>query len=176
MLDRLEQMEQRYTELQAQFALPEVLNDHEKYQKIGRALREIEEPVEKFRELKQVRQGLADARAMLAEARRNSSRREIPCVPSPNTGRSSSLIAPSSFLFRAAVYRLLQCADHHTAPPPAWACAPLALKYTQQHVPPPPHLGPPLAAPAAHTFLRLFSTHLNSDPETPEGAPHVGSS
>ncbi len=30
MIDRLEQMEQRYNEMQAQFALPEVLNDHEK--------------------------------------------------------------------------------------------------------------------------------------------------
>ena len=68
MLDRLEQMEQRYNEMQAQFALPEVLNDHEKYQKTAKALREIETPVEKYRELKQARQGLADARAMLAES------------------------------------------------------------------------------------------------------------
>jgi peptide chain release factor 1 len=68
MIDRLEQMEQRFNELQAQFALPEVLNDHEKYQKTAKALREIEEPVEKYRELKQVRRGLADARAMLAES------------------------------------------------------------------------------------------------------------
>src|SRR5215469_4840016 len=67
MIDRLEQLEQRYNELQAQFALPEVLNDHEKYQKVGKALREIEEPVEKYRELKQVQQGLTDARVMLAE-------------------------------------------------------------------------------------------------------------
>ncbi len=28
--DRLEQMEQHYNDLQSQFALPEVLNDHEK--------------------------------------------------------------------------------------------------------------------------------------------------
>ena len=68
MLDRLEQMEQRYNELQAQFTLPEVLNDHEKYQKIGKSLREIETPVEKFRDLKQARQGLTEARAMLAES------------------------------------------------------------------------------------------------------------
>jgi peptide chain release factor 1 len=68
MNDRLEQMEQRYNELQAQFALPDVISDHEKYQKTAKSLREIEGPVEKFRELKQVRQGLADARAMLAEA------------------------------------------------------------------------------------------------------------
>ena len=68
MFDRLEQMEHRYDELSAQLGLPEVITDHEKYQKAGRALREIEPAVEKFRELKQVRQGLADARAMLAES------------------------------------------------------------------------------------------------------------
>ena len=67
MIDRLEQMEQRYDELSAQLGLPEVITDHEKYQKAGRALREIEPAVEKFRELKQVREGLAGARAMLAE-------------------------------------------------------------------------------------------------------------
>ena len=68
MIDRLEQMEQRYDELSAQMGLPEVITDHEKYQKAGRALRELQAPVEKFRELKQVRQGLEDARAMLAES------------------------------------------------------------------------------------------------------------
>jgi peptide chain release factor 1 len=67
-VDRLEQMERRYNEMQAQFALPEVLADHEKYQKISKSLREIETPVEKYRELKQVRKGLADARQMLTDA------------------------------------------------------------------------------------------------------------
>ena len=68
MIDRLEQMEQRWNELQSQFSLPEVINDHEKYQKTAKSLREIETPVEMYRELKQVQQGLADARAMLAES------------------------------------------------------------------------------------------------------------
>jgi peptide chain release factor 1 len=68
MIDRLEQMDHRYNELQSQFALPEVLNDHERYQKTAKSLREIETPVEKYRELKQVRQGLAEARQMLAES------------------------------------------------------------------------------------------------------------
>src|ERR1019366_2456408 len=68
MIDRLEQMEQRYNDLQAQFSLPDVINDHEKYQKTAKQMREIETPVEKYRELKQVQQGLADARAMLTEA------------------------------------------------------------------------------------------------------------
>ncbi len=68
MIDRLEQMEHRYNEMQAQFSLPEVLNDHEKYQKTAKAMREIEAPVERYRELKQVQQGLAEARVMLAES------------------------------------------------------------------------------------------------------------
>jgi len=68
MIDRLEQMEQRYEELSAQLGLPEIITDHEKYQKAGRALRELQEPVAKFRDLKQVLQGLAEARAMLTEA------------------------------------------------------------------------------------------------------------
>jgi peptide chain release factor 1 len=68
MLDRLEQMEQRLNELQSQFALPEVINDHEKYQKTAKALREIEEPVEKYRDLKQARQALAEAKLMLEDS------------------------------------------------------------------------------------------------------------
>jgi len=67
MLDRLEQMEQRYLDLQSQFILPEVINDHEIYQKTAKALREIEEPVEKYRVLKQARLALAEAQAMLTE-------------------------------------------------------------------------------------------------------------
>ncbi len=67
MLDRLEQMEKRYEELSAQMSQPELINDHEKYQKAAKARREIEETVEKYRELKSAQQGLSDAQAMLAE-------------------------------------------------------------------------------------------------------------
>ena len=67
MIDRLEQMEQRYQELQAQFALPEVLNDQERCQKTAKILRDLEPAVEKYRALKQVRASLAEARQMLAE-------------------------------------------------------------------------------------------------------------
>ena len=67
MIDRLEQMEKRYDEISTQLGLPEVITDHEKYQKAGRALRELEAPVMKFRELKQVRQGLAESRALLSD-------------------------------------------------------------------------------------------------------------
>jgi peptide chain release factor 1 len=47
--------------------MPEAATDREKYQKAGRALSELEVPVMKFRELKQVRQALAEARALLAD-------------------------------------------------------------------------------------------------------------
>src|SRR5208283_4149079 len=67
MIDRLEQMEQRYEELSAQLSLPEIVNDREKYQQAGKALSDLEVPVMKFRELKQVRQSLEEARAMLAD-------------------------------------------------------------------------------------------------------------
>ena len=67
MIDRLEQMEQRYDELSVEMGLPEIINDHVKYQKAGRALRELTDPVAKYRELKQVRAALEEARAMLAD-------------------------------------------------------------------------------------------------------------
>ena len=67
MIDRLQQMEQRYEELSAQLSLPEVVNDREKYQQAGKALSNLETPVMKFRELKQVRQALAEARSLLVD-------------------------------------------------------------------------------------------------------------
>jgi peptide chain release factor 1 len=67
-IDRLEQMEQRYEELQSQFALPEILNDQEKYQKAGKALSALEPAVLKYRELKEVTQSLDESHAMLDDA------------------------------------------------------------------------------------------------------------
>jgi peptide chain release factor 1 len=67
MIERLQQMEERYEELSAQLSLPEIVNDREKYQKAGKALSALESPVMKFRELKLVRLGLAEARAMLSD-------------------------------------------------------------------------------------------------------------
>jgi len=66
-IDRLEQMEQRYEELSAQLGLPEVINDREKHQQAGKALSDLETPVMKYRELRQVLEGLTEARAMLAD-------------------------------------------------------------------------------------------------------------
>ncbi|HTV82955.1 MAG TPA: peptide chain release factor 1 [Acidobacteriaceae bacterium] len=68
MFERLEQIEARYEEMSQQLADPEVLGDHERYQKIARQHRDLEPVVEKFREYRQVRTGLADARTMLNES------------------------------------------------------------------------------------------------------------
>jgi peptide chain release factor 1 len=68
MFERLEQIEARYDEMSRQLADPEVLGDHERYQKIAKQHRDLEPVVEKFREYRQVKTGLADARAMLNES------------------------------------------------------------------------------------------------------------
>ncbi len=68
MFERLEQIEARFQALGNQMADPEVLSDHEKYQKIAKQHRELEPVVEKFREYRQVKTGIADARAMLNES------------------------------------------------------------------------------------------------------------
>ncbi len=68
MFERLEQIETRYEEMGRQLADPEVLGDHEKYQKIARQHRELEAVVEKFREYRRVKTGIADARSMLSES------------------------------------------------------------------------------------------------------------
>ncbi len=60
-------MEDRYLELGNQLALPEIQNDREAYQKTTRAHRELEAPVEKFREYKRVLEGIQDASVMLEE-------------------------------------------------------------------------------------------------------------
>ena len=61
MFDRLEQIETRYMRLGQQLAEPEVLSDHEKYQRIARQYRELEPVVEKFRDLKKATYDLEEA-------------------------------------------------------------------------------------------------------------------
>ncbi|HLJ79515.1 MAG TPA: peptide chain release factor 1 [Acidobacteriaceae bacterium] len=68
MFERLEQIEARYEELSRQLADPEVLSDREKYQKVAKQHRELEPVVEKFREYRRVKNGIADARMMLTES------------------------------------------------------------------------------------------------------------
>jgi peptide chain release factor 1 len=68
MFERLEQIAARFEDLGRQMADPEVLSDHEKYQKIAKQHRELEPMVDKFREYDEVRRGIADARMMLNES------------------------------------------------------------------------------------------------------------
>ncbi|HEY8998336.1 MAG TPA: PCRF domain-containing protein, partial [Edaphobacter sp.] len=67
MFDRLDQMEARYEELGQQLADPALVTDQKKFTEVARNHRELEPVVEKFREYRNVRQGVADAKTMLAE-------------------------------------------------------------------------------------------------------------
>jgi peptide chain release factor 1 len=67
MFERLDQLEKRYDELTAALASPEVMNDSSKYQKTAKAHAEISVTVEKYREYKDLKKGIADSRAMLAD-------------------------------------------------------------------------------------------------------------
>jgi len=68
MFDRLEQIEARFEEIGRQMADPEVLNDHEKYQKVAKQHRDLEPIIDKFREYREVKTGMADARTMMGES------------------------------------------------------------------------------------------------------------
>src|SRR5215471_9676967 len=67
MFDRLDQMEARYEELGQQLADPALVTDQKKFSATAKAHRDLEPVVEKFREYRQVKQGVTDARAMLNE-------------------------------------------------------------------------------------------------------------
>ena len=68
MFERLEQIEARYESLGQQLADPEIISDQPKYQKIAKQHRNLEVMVDKYREYKQVSQGIADTKAMMQES------------------------------------------------------------------------------------------------------------
>jgi peptide chain release factor 1 len=67
MFDRLDQMEARYEELGQQLADPALVTDQKKFSATAKAHRDLEPVVEKLREYRQLKQGIADAKAMLNE-------------------------------------------------------------------------------------------------------------
>jgi peptide chain release factor 1 len=67
MFERLEQIEARYEELTTALASPEVIGDSSAYQKAAKAHSEISAIVEKYREYKDLKKGIAESRAMLAD-------------------------------------------------------------------------------------------------------------
>src|SRR6202008_1272385 len=66
MFERLSQIESRYEELTQALASPEVINDSAKYQKTAKALSELTDIVEKYREYKDLTRGIAESKAVLA--------------------------------------------------------------------------------------------------------------
>src|SRR5438477_10785381 len=65
MYEKLEEIERRYEELQRKIAEPSVVTDVAAYRDAMKAIAEISEVVSKFRELKDVRKRLGDARDLL---------------------------------------------------------------------------------------------------------------
>ena len=67
MFERLDQIEIRYEELTQALLSPEITNDSAKYQKTARAHAEIAPIVEKYREYKDLKRGIAESRAVLVD-------------------------------------------------------------------------------------------------------------
>ncbi len=67
MFDRLEQLEDRYKELEKDLSDPSLVGDQQRFQKTAKQHRDMEPVIERFREYKRVRDGIAEAKAMLAE-------------------------------------------------------------------------------------------------------------
>jgi peptide chain release factor 1 len=67
MFERLDQIEIRYEELTQALLSPEITNDSAKYQKTAKAHSEVSEIVEKYREYKDLKRGISESKAMLAD-------------------------------------------------------------------------------------------------------------
>jgi peptide chain release factor 1 len=67
MFERLDQIEARYEELTQALASPEIVHDSAKYQKTAKAHSEIRPIVEKYREYKDLKHGIAESKALLAD-------------------------------------------------------------------------------------------------------------
>ncbi|HMC23388.1 MAG TPA: PCRF domain-containing protein, partial [Thermoanaerobaculia bacterium] len=77
MNEKLDQLEQRYDELQAKAADPSITSDLATYRATMKAISEIEEVISKYRELKHVRKSLADTREMLSSLKGDDELREL---------------------------------------------------------------------------------------------------
>jgi peptide chain release factor 1 len=68
LFEKLENIESRYEELTAQISSPEVLGDSARYQKLARTHAELAQMVAKYREWKQIEQGLRETKQMLVDS------------------------------------------------------------------------------------------------------------
>ncbi|HVO63286.1 MAG TPA: peptide chain release factor 1 [Terriglobales bacterium] len=67
MFERLDQIEARYEELTRALASPEIISDSAKYQKTAKAHSDMTPVVERYREYKDLKRGIAESKAVLAE-------------------------------------------------------------------------------------------------------------
>jgi len=67
MFERLDQIEARYEELTEALASPEIVTDSAKYQKTAKAHSEVASTVDKYREFKDLRKGIAESKAVLSD-------------------------------------------------------------------------------------------------------------
>jgi peptide chain release factor 1 len=67
MFERLVQIESRFRELEASLAMPEVISDSAKYQKAAKAHAELAAVVEKYREYKDLKRGIDESKAVIAD-------------------------------------------------------------------------------------------------------------
>src|SRR5258705_13675766 len=67
MFERLDQIEAKYEELNKALSSPDIVNDSARYQKTAKAHSEISDIVEKYREYKDLKKGIAESRAVLAD-------------------------------------------------------------------------------------------------------------
>ena len=67
MIERLEGVLEKYNELQAKLATPEVLNDYNKLKELSKEQSDIEELVEKYKEYKKIITDIEEAKTMLQD-------------------------------------------------------------------------------------------------------------
>jgi peptide chain release factor 1 len=67
MFERLEQIERKYQELNNALASPEIMGDSSRYQKTAKAHSELTPIVERYREYKDLKRGIVETTAMVAE-------------------------------------------------------------------------------------------------------------
>jgi peptide chain release factor 1 len=77
MHDKLEELEKRYEELQQKISDPGIVSDMKLYRETMKSVSEIEEVVQKFRELKVVQKALRETREMLASLKAGDEMREL---------------------------------------------------------------------------------------------------
>jgi peptide chain release factor 1 len=67
MFDRLDQLEALYEDLGRQLSEPALLSDQKKFQAVAKQHRDLEPTVDKFRQYSKIKEGIAEAKAMISD-------------------------------------------------------------------------------------------------------------